>query len=216
MKITIDQVIEKFDKKIERVIQNFNLLNVEDIKQDIYMDMVRRGYLIKYDPKYAMSTFVYTFVRNHCRNARRNLFFKKRRGRMNTLSLDYPIKKEKGQFDKYFTLQDILPAPLTLLKDIETNNFVNRLTEEVANKKVYFIATSKKRKISLKKVIDLLVMGYNIKEIARKLKVSDLTVTRKFKRLSSKTWIRDYYNIDAGNNDKQRRRQENLGLPSKL
>jgi hypothetical protein len=185
MKVTLDEVIKKFDAKIERTILNkkFAFAEVQDVKQDIYLNMVRRKYLQKYDPKYKLSTYIYTFVNNECRHIWRDSFAKKRAGRYHMISLDN---------DTYSFLKETLPSgSKNPQKSIELNDFVLGVMKEVSKNKVYVIK-GRKGNVDFKKVIDLIISGYNVREVAKKLKISWPIAYKRLKRLSTRAWVKEY------------------------
>lgn len=183
MKITLEEVIKQFDKKIERAIRNnaFIVRDIEDVKQDIYMAMVRRKYLKKYNPKYALSTYVYTFVRNYCRNMRRDHLLVKNQAMKDICSIDnLPNRAEY-----------LLFVNPNILKEIEWAEFIGKVYKDVENNDFYSVRKFR-GKVDLKTVIKLLLSGYNTLEIARKTGVSWTSIDKKFGKLAKRNWIKEY------------------------
>lgn len=196
MGVTLEEVMNKFDSKIEQTIQRKNFIfdEVEDIKQDIYMNMLRRGYLKKYNPKYALSTYIYTFVLNHCKHIWRDSFAQKRGGRYLTISIDNEIEGRKGTGNRSGTfLKDLIPNKNSILSPIESNDFIISILKEVSKNNIYTI-NGRKGRINLKKVINLVISGYNVKEASKKLKISPTMVSKRFIKLSNKSWVNQYIN----------------------
>lgn len=197
MKVTLEDVIKKFDSKIETTILNkrFKFEEVEDVKQDIYLTMLKRKYLQKYNSKYALSTYIYTFVNNHCNHVWRDSLCKKRVARYGGISMDSdpylaPFKTSTGSTESLF-LKDILSSRVRFTDTIETDDFISNILQEVSKNKAYMTNTRKGR-VNLKKVIDLVVSGYNVREAIKKLRLNCPSVFRQFKRLSSKRWVSAY------------------------
>lgn len=184
MKVTLEDVIKKFDSKIETTILNkrFKFEEVEDVKQDIYLTMLKRKYLQKYNSKYALSTYIYTFVNNHCNHVWRDSLCKKRVARYGGISMDS---------DEYLFLRGVLPSGTRFTDTIEMDDFILNILKEVSKNKAYMTNTRKGR-VNLKKVIDLVVSGYNVREAIKKLRLNCPSVFRQFKRLSSKRWVSAY------------------------
>jgi DNA-directed RNA polymerase specialized sigma24 family protein len=188
MKITLEYVIEKFDKKIERTIKNkvYNCDNdVLDIKNDIYLAMVQRKYLDRYDPKKSeLSTYIYTFILNHCRNIRRDTTLKKNRGRHKVLSLDFKPNR---------SLYDRIPESLNYLKLMEEKDFIGRVMAEIGRNNHIYKVTYKNTNIDLKEILNMLVSGYNMAEVAKCVGMSSSNINNKFSRLATRPWVKKYF-----------------------
>ncbi len=64
--MNINRFIEEYDSRIESILNRFRVNGYkEDLKQEIYRDIIEGGYLNLYDPhKGSMSTFIYAIVKD--------------------------------------------------------------------------------------------------------------------------------------------------------
>jgi len=64
--MNIKGFIEEYDSRIEAILNRFKINGYrEDLKQEIYRDIIEGGYLNLYDPnKGSMSTFIYAIVKD--------------------------------------------------------------------------------------------------------------------------------------------------------
>ncbi len=177
MKVTLEQVVKEFDSKIKTTIRNYGFLfeDPEDVRQSVYLAMHRRKYLDKYNPKYKLSTYVYTFVRNYCDNVKRDSFRKKRIGRYQASSLD------SGHF--------VLVSSEKTLKNLEESTLFDQLSKDILGQN---IKLADNRVIYLQDVIKQLLLGYNINQVAKILKTSRNSIEKRLKGLSNNLRLKEY------------------------
>lgn len=187
---TLETVIELMDKKIETAINNFHFRDAtEDIKQDFYRHLIEKDRLKNYDPGIAqLNTYIYTCLRYYCLRLRKSSFYKKRAGLAKTISFYNEHKSQEN-----FNLLEILKSDEDTAKQVEEDLFVRDVLKESSNKHYILIETTNDVKIPLKKVLELLILGYNVNEIERTLGITSNVIANRIERLSKRPFIKEYY-----------------------
>jgi len=188
---TLEKVIELMDRQIITAIKNFHLFedSPEDVRNDFYLDMLNRDCFKNFNPsKSQLNTYIYTCLRNYCLKRKRSYLYKKRAGRLKTFSYHNNTK-----YSENFNLLETLKSTEDTAKEVEDYLFIEDVRKESGQKRYILIETANNTEIPLKKVIDMLVLGYNGKEIIDTLGISSTALVNRMKRLSERPFIREYF-----------------------
>jgi len=169
----IKHFIEDYDSRIEAILNRFKVNGYkEDLKQEIYRDIIEGGYLNLYDPnKGSMSTFIYAIVKDriyrHWSKSNRDI-----------------LLGASAFQDEEYRLSDSKELEHNLIDketEHELNNALARAKEELlqvperGRKSVY--------DRSYHHLFDLLERGKSRKEISQEMRLSEASICLRVKEL---------------------------------
>lgn len=196
-KIDMDYVFREWDAKIATTIIGAGIPydQVEDVKSDIYLDMVRRDICKKYDPSRAkcfstyLYKFVYSLISNHFLHTKR----KKRIPSKMCVSIDDLFEKTRNLSDDFIFLE--LMSSYDSMLEIEQNLFVEEILEQMDIPKHRKLIVSRSgTPVSLKNIVALIFQGFTIKEISDKVDVKVASIRRSLHCLKDAQWFNAYLN----------------------
>jgi RNA polymerase sigma factor, sigma-70 family len=171
--MNINRFIEEYDSRIEAILNRFKVNGYkEDLKQEIYQDIIGGGYLNLYDPnKGSMSTFIYAIVKDriyrHWSKSNRDI-----------------LLKASTFYDEECSHSD--------RKELE-HNLIDRETEQELNKalamakqELHHIPERGRKSIydrSYHNLFELLERGKSRKEIALEMRLSEASICLRVKEL---------------------------------
>jgi hypothetical protein len=191
--ITMEDVFRDWDAKIAKTIAGAGIpySEVDDVKGDIYLSMVRRDICGKYDSSRAgsFSTYLYkvvhSMVSNHFRNCHRKLRIPK--DRITNIGTD--------RFDDSHLFSEITHA-YCIMDDIEQADFINSILLEIeAPERNKIFVSSDGREVSIKEVVSRLFSGQSLKGISTSLGIEVGRLTKALKFLKRVRWVSEYRTV---------------------
>jgi RNA polymerase sigma factor (sigma-70 family) len=190
----MEDVFRDWDAKIAKTISGAGIphYDVEDLRGDIYLSMVRRDICGKYDPSRAksFSTYMYKVIHSMIGNYFRDRKCKKRVPQEFMISVsevvevsDYHTHTDQRLFSEEMLAYDAM-------SEIEQNNFVESVLIELSMPKYKkLIIGANGVSISLRDAASLLFKGHTVKEIADSIGAKVSAVSNSLHGLKSIRWV---------------------------
>jgi len=171
--MNINRFIEEFDSRIEAILNRYKINGYkEDLKQEIYRDIIEGGYLNLYDPnKGSLGTFIYAIVKDriyrHWSKSNRDI-----------------LLGASVFYDEEYSLSDRKELEHHLI-DRETEHELNKALAK-AKEELLQIPEKGRKSIydrSLHHLFELLERGKSRKEIAMEMSLSEASICLRVKEL---------------------------------
>jgi RNA polymerase sigma factor (sigma-70 family) len=195
-KISMEDVFRDWDSRILKTLVGAGIpySDVEDVKSDVYLSMVRRSACEKYDPKKAkcFSTYMYVIIHSIISNYFRDRGRKRRipPGVLDSIESEVCWDNEGNSV----LLSDTLYSFSNQMSEVEQRDFVDKILEELELPEYQCgVAVVGNKKISLREVVTLLLKGFTLSEIARQAEAKVQSVQRCLLRLRQLRVIRKYH-----------------------
>lgn len=199
--LKFQDVVKEFDKKIETTIRGYNLksTDAEDVKNSIYLKWLETDFLSKYDKKYAVSTYIYGYVKNYCLNIwKRENRTRAGRAFKNAISIFESATSDSTTDSDDSSFKNVLF--LDLFKDsaveyeFSRQEFIMSLLKELDKGEFNKFNSTSPSGLprSVKEIVNLFLNGHTLHEIADTMDMSYSWVMSKIHELKEVKWLQEY------------------------